>query len=235
MILWCLLDLGAKPTCYVFYLENLESADLLCSRRVCEHYDLPLQEVVIRRDIEQLEQDVRYIITRFRTARKTAVQCLYPILHIFPAIAEHQVFSGLNADDWFGSTKSDTINCAADRAEFDRRRRNRWDDPTASGWCWWRELIESHGKKLVCPYRDPAVFEWFMKHSWAELNRPRQKQAAVDAFCEEFKELAIYRRNDNLQCGSGVREWHDVLLTTSLNKQQRTRVQDLYGDVLNES
>ena len=49
-------------------------------------------------------------------------------------------------------------------------------------------------------------------YTWADLNRPRQKMPAVVAFSDRFAETAIYRRNDNMQCGSGIREHLGQLL-----------------------
>ena len=73
---------------------------------------------------------------------------------------------------------------------------------------------------------------WLRSKSWPELNKPKQKQVALDAFAEEFAAIDIYRTNANLQCVSGIREWHDELLDTELNKRGRIRVADLYRDIL---
>lgn len=231
-VLWSLLSIGARPVCYTFHLQGVRHADLIVSRAICEAEGLPQRIVTIPRDVGALEADVRHIVTRFRTARKTHVQCLYPVLHIARAVKEAQVFSGLNADDWWGSAASDAINCAKDQAEFDRRRRKRLADPTTSGWQFWQALFAAQEQELCCPYRDAEVVKWLCARSWPELNKPRQKQPAVEAFAEEFQRHACYRRNDNLQCGSMIREWHDVLLGEPVNKYGRTRVQDLYRDML---
>ncbi len=231
-VLWSLLEIGARPTCYTFHLEGIRHVDLVVSERVAAEANVPLRVVTIPRDIVALEGDVRASVLRFQTARKTHVQCLYPMLHVAPVVAERQVFTGLNADDWWGSAKSDAINCAKDHAEFDRRRRKRRADLTASGFQFWRDLFAGHGGELCCPYRDEAVVDWMCARSWPELMRPQQKQPAIDGYRAEFERHACYRRNDNLQCGSKIREWHDALLATPVNVRGRSQIQQLYRDML---
>ena len=230
-VLWSLLAIGVRPVCYTFHLEGLRHADLLCAERECRRLGIAQEVITIPRDVQTLAADVRTCVSLAGT-RKTHVQCLYPFLHVLPRVNEHQVFTGLNADDWWGSAKSDAINCARDKREFDRRRRKRQADETTSGYTFWRALAESYGRELCCPYRDPDLVEWFLSQSWRDLMAPKQKQPAVTGFQDEFAASGIYRRNDNLQCGSGIREWHDVLLSEpGVNRNGRTNIVALYKDM----
>ena len=231
-ILWALHDVGARPTCYVFSLEGTESADLIAARKVCTFQGVTLKEIIIPRDLPELKIQTCRLIMQFQTARKTAIQCLYPLPYLLNRVRERQVFTGLNADSWYGTSKSDAINCSKDPAEFDRRREKRWADPTIEGFVYWDALVTSWGKQLCCPYRNPEVVAWLRSKSWPELNRPKQKQVALDAFALEFSATDVYRTNGSLQCISGIREWHDELLHTDLNKRGRIRVADLYRDIL---
>lgn len=231
-VLWSLLELGARPVCYTFHLQGQRHADVVVSEKVARAEGLQHEVVIIPRDVARLERDVRELVRRTGGARKTHIQCLYPLLHLTPAIAERQVFTGLNADDWWGTAASDAINCSKNRAEFDRRRRKRQADPKTSGWQFWDALMTEQGHELCCPYRDPAVVKYLLSKSWPELNKPRQKAPLAEGFTAEFQRHKCWRKNDNLQCGSGIREWHDVLLKEPVNKLGRTRVQDLYRDIL---
>ena len=231
-VLWSLLEVGARPTCYTFHLEGTRHADLVVSEQVAAADGLDHRVVTIPRNIKQLEADCRSIVNRFGTARKTHVQCLYPMLHIAPEVTEQQVFTGLNADDWWGSAKSDAINCAKDPEEFDKRRAKRQADPTTSGFAFWNKLFAGLGHELCCPYRDRALVRWMLSKTWPELMRPKQKQPAVEGYREEFVRHACYRLNDNLQCGSGIREWHDVLLSQPCNTRGRKSVAGLYRDMM---
>jgi hypothetical protein len=53
----------------------------------------------------------------------------------------------------------------------------------------------------------------------------------LNAFNDYFSKQNIYRKNSNLQVGSGIREWHNELLNTELNKNNRKRVDEIYKDI----
>jgi len=56
---------------------------------------------------------------------------------------------------------------------------------------------------------------------------------AVLGFEDEFRKVPIYRRNDNLQCGSGVREHVARLLACSeVNERGRRSAAKLYADLM---
>jgi len=202
---------------------------VVAAKIACETWGLPLCIVQIPRS--SLLEDVKVLTGKFRATRKTLVQCAHPLLHLLPAIAEEQVFTGLTADDWWGSSKSDAINCSGNHAEFQRRRRARLQDVETSGYALWQRIAEAYGKRLCVPYRSTEVTSWMLSRTWEQLNRPKQKQAAIDAFIAEYSRVAIYRRNCNLQCGSGIREWHDTLLSRPCNVNRRTNVVALYKDL----
>lgn len=66
------------------------------------------------------------------------------------------------------------------------------------------------------------------------MNKPRQKAPALIDFMSEFKACGVWRRNVNLQCASGIREWHEELLSDRVyNVRGRKAVAALYRDVAN--
>ena len=73
-ILLSCLDIGVKPTLYTFYLETYESSDIKSARRIADLFGLNLIEVPIKQEINTLISDVEYIVNRFRTYKKSAVQ-----------------------------------------------------------------------------------------------------------------------------------------------------------------
>jgi len=48
-VLWSLLDLGIKVTCYTFHLSYFISRDVLASKKACNYWKVPL--VIINEDI----------------------------------------------------------------------------------------------------------------------------------------------------------------------------------------
>lgn len=230
-VLWTLLDLGARPACYTFTLQGSASLDLPAARAITKYYGLTLNEVVIPRKLDVLKADVAKAVA-VGARKKVHVQCLQPLFHLLPAIAEHHVFTGLNADDWWGTAASDAIRHSKDEALFRRVRQQRFADQTSSGFAFWNAVTEQSGKQLCAPYRDPALVLWLLSQSWKQLNTPRQKWPALLDFMPEFTACGVWRRNVNLQCASGIREWHEELLADrSYNQRGRKSVAALYRDV----
>lgn len=230
--LFALLEKGITPTLYTFHLDGVYSKDLEVSARIASHYKLPHKIITIAQDVEALQKDVTFIVKELPVDRKTNVQCTYPFLHIMPHVKEKNVVSGLCADDLYGTSKSVAIKCSKNKAAFDDMRRKKFASEYSSAYLPIKTLVEKfYNKKFIAPYRNEKVIEYFMSFSWEELNRPKQKQIAVDAFSSYFNELDVYRRNCNLQVGSGVREFHNKLIDAPINKNNRKRVDEIYKDI----
>jgi hypothetical protein len=94
-------------------------------------------------------------------------------------------------------------------------------------------IAGSFDRSFHAPYTDVRIRRFMFRFSWKELNRPRQKMPAVLGFGDEFRRVPIYRRNDNLQCGSGVREHMARMLSNpAINKRGRKSAAGLYKDFL---
>lgn len=164
--------------------------------------------------------------------RKTNVQCTFPFLYLFPKIKESVIVTGLCADDLYGSSKGMTIKGSKDKEVFDRLRNRSRENLNSSAYLPIKTLAEEvHGKKLIVPYRDEDIFNYFMNKSWVELNRPKQKQVAIDSYRKYFDSHDIYRKNSSLQVESGIREYHNELINSSLNTNNRKRVDEIYKDL----
>jgi len=233
--LFSLLDIGIKPTLYTFYLEGEPNKDLEISKEVANYYNLHQKVIEIKKDTSQLKQDVKYIIEKLNIDRKTNVQCAHPFLKVAPYVKEKYVVSGLFADDIYGTSKSMIIKGSKDHSEFNEMREKKVKDPLSSAYLPIKVLLEKYyGKQFLCPYRDECIVDFFMRHSWAELNKPKQKQIAIDSYNDEFSKQKIYRRNSNLQVESKIREWHDTLVETDLNFKGRKRPDEIYKDIRKE-
>jgi asparagine synthetase B (glutamine-hydrolysing) len=216
-VLWTLIDCGLSPHCYTFTLQGTPSPDLPAARKIAKHHGLKLTEVVIPRRLDVLKADVERAVD-VGARKKTHVQCLQPLLHLLPAIDEQQA--------------SDAIRHGKDRRLFRQVREQRFADETTSGFSFWRSVAQQHGKELCVPYRDRDLVGWLLSQSWEQLNKPRQKMPALAGFMPEFKSCGVWRRNVNLQCASGIREWHEELLADkSYNVHGRRSVAALYRDV----
>lgn len=229
--LFALMDLGIKPHLYSFHLQEVIHQDIMVSKRVAEHYNLRQTIVEIPRNKNQLIQDVKYLIETFDIFLKTNVQCTYPFLYVAKRLTEKNVVTGLGADDLYGTAASVLIKSKDNPIKFNEIRLKTLSNPDASAIRSITELFKRiHGKNFIVPYRDPSVIKLMMNYNWKQLNEPKQKMLAVSAYAEHFKELPIYRKNANLQVGSKIREWHDVLLHSELNINNRKRINEVYRD-----
>lgn len=71
-----------------------------------------------------------------------------------------------------------------------------------------------------------------MQDKFRELMQKEIKMIDVKAFEDFYGSGAWYRKNSNLQCNSGIREYHDLLLRTELNKRKSKNVVAIYNDIL---
>lgn len=233
--LFSCLELGIKPKLYSFYLEGEIHKDIEISKQVAEYYNLEHNIIEIKKDKEQLIKDVKFLIKEYKIYRKTNVQCTYPFLHVLPKIKEKYVLTGLCADDLYGTAKSVIIKASKDKNIFDKIRNKTLSNLDSSAYRSIKELVETtYGKTFIVPYREQNIIDYFMTLSWEELNKPKQKQIALDSFKTYFDKQNIYRKNSNLQVGSKIREWHNELLDSELNINGRKRVDEIYKDYYKE-
>lgn len=234
--LFSLLELGIKPTLYTFFLEGKPNKDLEYSKRVSQHYSLEHVIIEIPYSLADLEEKVVYITKNLPVDRKTNVQCMFPFLYVIPKVKERFIVSGLCADDVYGTAKSVAIKGAKDKKAFDLIREKTRSSFNSSAYLPIKKYIEEiHEKTFIAPYRNQEVYDYFMQKSWAELNKPKQKQIAIDSFSDYFGAQDIYRKNSNLQVESGIREYHNELIKSQLNINNRRRVDEIYKDLIKSS
>jgi len=232
-LFWTLLDLGANIHCYTFRLERVCSIDSKVAMKAATYWAVPIT-VVLAPYQEPLElvRDVQKVIRIINSPRKTHVEVMWPYWTLFQAIPEQQVWSGLQADTLYGSGKSMSIKYNKDRNGFNQARRaaiaNRDTEGLAPAEC----LAAYSSKQLVTPYTDERIREFMLQWSWQELNRPCQKMPAVIGFANEFCQIPLYRKNDNMQCGSGVREYMARMLNKpAINSRSRKSPARFYKDL----
>lgn len=229
----CLLscvDLGLDITAYTFYLQGHVSQDLLASRAITKKLGIKLKEVVVPYSIDRLKEDAKRIIKEYKTTKKTAVQCIHPFLYIMPQVKENDIVSGLYADDLYGTSRKGNIIGHNSKQEFDVFRKNQIAQQDYS--CVYiKECAKRHGKNLVTPFIGGTTEEYLMGLDWNQMNGKRPKEIAIKAFDDYYRENAWYRKNSNLQVNSGIREYHDLLLKTDLNKRNHRSVVGVYNDI----
>lgn len=229
-VLLACLDAGLDVHAYTFYLNGNESQDVRASRRICGDLGINLTEIVVPYSIDSLMSDTRRIIREFGTTRKTAVQCIHPFLYIVPEVTEYDVFSGLYADDLWGTSRKGNQEGHRGELQFKNYRQGQLRQQDYS--CVYiRKCFERSGKSLHMPFISKGVSEYLLSLSWDEMNEPKPKTLAVRAYGDYFSKHNWYRRNSNLQVNSGIREYHDLLLRTELNTRKLKSVTGIYNDI----
>ena len=229
--LFSCLELKLKPHLYCFRLENHVSEDSLMSERISKLYNVPLKIIIIKEELVQLANDVYNIIKKYNISNKIRIQILYPFPHMLKEIKEEVVITGLSADTLYGTNYHSKMQLLDD---FSKSRRNAIKEDEIDGYTILKEISNDFEKKLVAPYRDNSVINYFLKHSWMELNHPIQKNHSMNAFKNYFDNNSIYRTSSSLTINSKIQEFHDKLLTLSFNKLHRESIDELYSDILHD-
>ena len=233
-VLLTALELGYSPTLYTFYLEGYISKDLETSRRVAQHYNLPLVEVEIKKDVDLMVEQVKSIIKRFSLNKKTQVQVVHPMSNVIPRIKESYVLTGLEADTLYGNSRN-MRKLVNDVDEFYNVRLRAIQDPKNASYQFIKQLVEEEGKELIAPYKESqSIIDYFLNLPVNEIRYGKQKRQTYEAFRDEIDELKLYRRSSNMQVNSGIREFHDELLTSQYNTAQAKSVIAIYNRFIKE-
>ena len=227
--LFSCLELNLKPKLYTFHLESYVSEDAKMAKKIAKFFNLDLTTIVIKEDLEELKKDITTLIKNFHIENKIRMQILYPFPHMLKNIKEKIVLTGLSADTLYGTNYHSKIHFLED---FTEERRHALEEDEIDGYDALKKMVENHKKKLIAPYRNKDVIEYFLKFSWDELNKPIQKKHSVEAFKKYFELHEIYRQSSSLPINSKIREWEEKLLDTDLNQLNRESIEELYHDIL---
>lgn len=240
-ILAALLALDRHPVCYSFRLGSFDSPDIRVARSMTATFGLEHRVVTIPRTPETLVADIRQILRIIpvdaASPRKTHVQCAHPFLYLAEAVAGDgfpAALSGLGADDLYGTGRRATQGYREQGEAWCRKFRTELaNSPHVSDFAI-RAVCAAYTLDLIQPYREPALRDFILATPYAELHQPVQKGIALRAFPEFWKRGTWYRRNQNLQVVSGIREWHDTLLSSPLNTRGAKVVTPIYRALLQE-
>lgn len=209
------LELGVKPHLYTFYLEGVESHDIVKARSDSQVFNVPLTEIIIPNDYTELKEDVFWLIDALKTTRKTVIQCCHPLLYALPEIEEKYVVIGLERGRPWGLNQKGTTAGYKGLEEFNKYRFFAIEEQKRNSIHY---IVNMINEKHICvrPYDDDDVNDWFMARGYKELNQPHAKQPILDEFAEELSRCENKLKHASYQVESGIREFHDLLLTDPL-------------------
>jgi len=229
------LALGRVPPCYTFQLGGSISPDLTVTRQMASTFGLPLTVTTIPWTAETLDADVRRVLRITRNPTKTHVQCAHPFLYMAAAIAQdgHRAcLMGMAADDLYGTMRDVQVALHAEGEAVARQMRTEhFFDPKVSDWSC-SAVARHYGVVLIDPYRDERVAAFVLGLDMAKIHRRRQKALALAAFPEFWSQGAWVRPNASLQVVSGLRAWHNSLLSSPVNRRRSVAVRGVYTDFM---
>ena len=219
--------LGLEVVAYTFQVGEWESPDAISAKQTCEKMDWDFN--LIKVPLDNVENDFKELANRWKCIKKTQFECTWPFLYIYPTIAEEFVLTGLGADGYHGLSKKAMIHFRDTKEKFDEFRKEHYGQKNLGGHIQQLMLCKEYGKTRIAPYLDQAVFDYFIKYDWVQLNKPRQKIKIIEAFRDEFLVTGA-RKHRNLQLISGIDKIFHQLLKSDLNFNNRNRVMDLCRD-----
>lgn len=219
--------IGKRVHAWTFRLNGEDSEDSVAARKSAKAIGWSFNLVDVKTN--QLEDSFIELANKWKCRKKTQFECTFPFLQLTPAIQQSIVMSGIAADGHFGLSKKAMIHWRYPKEKFDQFRTSYFNSENPAGQLQQKAVIESCGKKQVAPYLDRRMFDYFIKYNWDEINKPRQKEMTLAAYPNEFA-LVPVRKHANLQLVAGVDKAFERLLTSPINKKNRTRVMDLCRD-----
>jgi Asparagine synthase len=231
---------GKAIRAYTYRLQDYKSRDLDKAVAIARHFGWPLS--IIEVPTADLARDFMRLAVEHRCRKKTQFENTFPMLYVLPRIAEAEVWTGYNADDHYGNTKNCILDqkrmaregaSAAERKEaFDAERRGRFErkltDPESGTWCYAHRFAAQCGKRLLDPYLDDALREFFLRFDHETLS-PLKKPFVRQALGDELRDLpeGSLTVGVRLQTGGSV----DTLFETLLRNPAINRFEKNYEDV----
>jgi hypothetical protein len=69
---------------------------------------------------------------------------------------------------------------------------------------------------------------------WSEINKPKEKQAIIDAYKEPFSKVKLFRHQNFQKGDSGIATAFMQLVHTDLNKGNFKTPKGIYNDIIDE-
>jgi len=197
-------DLKIKFRCHIYYLRERGNMDLYNSRVLCRHYGVKLVEYKLTE-----AQVLKNIVTLKADGYKGKVllQCLAGHLPVARAMKNRTVLNASFADALYGVYKSIYMTGGyKNKKQFDIMRKKALYNEDADGTVSLSKLFAKTGNKVVYPYWDKKIIEYFLRFDYHKLNSPRKKKFFYEDFEMDIPKAAKPKRISQ-QIASGVKEF----------------------------
>lgn len=201
-------DAGKEPIIVSFTLADRESSDFVAARTLASHFGFEFRPVILPVDTDVICGDVIRLIRRYGARRKTAIECLWPYLHVLETLKSlnySSLLTGNAADGHFALSRKAILRYGvrASKEQFQLFRQHFFGNPESAQIGFLHRIYGSEGLQIHTPWFNPSVFPLFEDCTWDEVNKPRQKEAVR----VEFPELDVLHiaGHTSLQLGdSGI-------------------------------
>lgn len=202
LIMSC-LDLGYKPYVLSFKMDNRsDSYDFDAARKLAKRFALEFVPVLLPSSPEIILQKVIYEIKHFQIKKKTAIECVYPMMFVFDICEQLDIknlICGHAADGHYALSKKAMIHYRSTQELYQQFRKAYFKNKNVAQSETLNQIAKERNIKLYLPYMEQAYFDLFNDLSWFEVNTPRQKELVR----RDFPELDVLKLKNhlNLQLG----------------------------------
>jgi hypothetical protein len=236
-ILAAMLECGVKPDLYTFYLQGSKSKDIKIAREISKEFDLNLNELEIPSNFDALVSDIKSVIRICRRTSKAHVQCAHPWIYLSSKCKQDghsSAMIGMSADGLYGTNRKGAIIYKTKGEDEFRKYRAKKDNDYLSSDSSVFKLSKHFGVQLWDLYAQYSIGGFLLSLTYDQMHKPIQKAVAINAFPEFWKRGNWIRLNSPLQIESGLREFHDQIIKSSLNKRESKTVLGVYNDIAKE-
>jgi len=218
-VLFTMLESGRRPHCLTFQVGERESNDVRVAAAMCRCFKLEHTIVKIPQSEWELFRDVSEVISRVdwtttNRIKKTIVQCVHPFLYLYPAMKGNLALCGLGGDSFYLTRRKEQEALAKFGDDYvSAWRRSYSADPDYSDYHI-MALASQYQKTMRDFYDFMEMAEWIQRFTVRATHYPREKQASAGVYKDYWKQGHWYRPADRFQIGSGLRQYHELLLSS---------------------
>jgi len=209
VLIMCCLELGYKPYVLSFKMDNRsDSYDFDAARKLAKRFALEFVPVLLPSLPEVILEKVIYEIKNFHIKKKTAIECVYPMIFVFDTcerLGIENLVCGHAADGHYGLSKKAMIHYRSTKELYQQFRKAYFKNKNVAQSETLNQIAKEKNINLYLPYMKQTYFDLFNDLSWCEVNQPRQKELVR----RDFPELDVMKLKNhlNLQLGdSGIAE-----------------------------
>lgn len=205
LVFAALRELGKDPVAVSFRMEGTESRDWKLALATAEAHKAPFLDVQLPRDPAHLEDYVGFAVEVLGLRNKAGIECFWPRMIAMLRLKQVGYASfatGDGGDGYHVLSKKGMIHYRHSVEKMDEFRRWYFGREDWSQVKTIRRYAEALSLECWMPLADPRLLDAFLGTTWAEVNKPRQKEHLRAAF-----DLPKLPPHQNLQLGdSGIAE-----------------------------